>query len=194
MTCTSRIYGWSSDNTNSTTLSGPPVPSTKVAELPEITTPSPSSSPASASFLSSGGWSLRTIDGQSIPATGYRLPPDPKKPLDPPKYLQYGFVYFYTDEAGFDNDCEDLLRSEGTAIASYGITSIPTATFEGINRKSYTGRFHNNHETNAGDLGAGKYQAPMTITSTGGVPSIITVRVSVDIFIADVTYTLVFQR
>ena len=141
-----------------------------------------------------GGWSLRTIDGQSIPATGYRLPPDPKKPLDPPKYLQYGVLYFYTDEAGYDNDCKDLLRSEGTAIADYGTTNIPTAGIDGINRKSYTGRFHNNHETNAGDLGAGKYQAPMTITSTGGVPSSITIKATVDIFIADVTYTLVFRR
>ena len=141
-----------------------------------------------------GHWVLSTIDGQSIPATGYRLPPDPKKPLDPPKYLQFGVVNFSTDEAGFDNDCNLLLRSEGTAIADYGVTNIATTSLNGINRKSYAGRFHNNHETNAGYLGAGKYQAPMTITSTGGVPSIITVRVSVDIFIADVTYTLVFQR
>ncbi len=141
-----------------------------------------------------GPWVLRTIDGQSIPATGYRLPPDPKKPLDPPKYLQFGVVNFRTDEAGFDNDCNLLLRSEGTAIADYGVTNIATASHIGINRKSYAGRFHNNHQTNAGYLGAGKYQAPMTITSTLGVPSKITIRASVDIFIGEVTYTLVFVR
>ncbi len=141
-----------------------------------------------------GQWSLRTIDGQSIPATGYRLPPDPKKPLDPPKYLQFGVVSFNTDDAGFDNDCNLLLRSEGTAIANYGITNSATTSTNGINRKSYSGRFHNNHETNAGYLGAGKYEAPMTITSTLGVASKITIRASVDIFIAEVTYTLVFER
>ena len=141
-----------------------------------------------------GGWFLRSIDGQTIPPTGYRLPPDPKKPLDPPKFLRYGSLAFFTEEASFDGDCAALTRSEGSAIAHYGVANIATTAITGIDRKTYTGRFRQNHETNVGYVGAGDRGTDMTVTMAGNVPKFITIRAQVDLFITEITYTLVFER
>ena len=145
-----------------------------------------------------GSWYLNSVDGQAVGfgalGTGYRLPPDPKKPLDPPKFLRYGQLFLETEDAGFDNDCKSLIRSEGSILVSYAVTSAATSAIGDSDRKSYSARFHNNHETSSGYVGAGQREAPMTVTSVNGRASRITIRAVVDLFAFDITYTLVFGR
>ena len=145
---------------------------------------------ATNKVLLDGSWTLKTIDGNPIPAGGYKLPPDPKNPTAPAVFLLFGTMNLITTATYQGNDCGAVKESSGYIKFFY---ETRMENVSGTAGKQYTGRFHRDHEENKSTIGADKYTLPLIVTGSP-FPQFATATATIGFAAPERTYVLRFER